>query len=261
MADLLPGAVPLQAASSRASSPAPPALSDQVVVVLLADVLPAWRLWGWWRIARGAQSWRRVPGLRFVKVMGSGFEGGFGLRPSASRQAVFLVFETGADADRFVADSPACQRYRQRAADFCVLTLRAWSARGSWGGEVLTPSIHPPASGSPQPMVALTRASIQPRRAVAFWRLAPAAQASLDQAPGCLLAAGLGEAPLLRQATLSLWTSVAAMDAYARSGAHLAAIRAAHQQGHFSESMFVRFVPVAMQGTWKGRSYGPSTSA
>ena len=69
----------------------------------------------------------------------------------------------------------------------------------------------------------------------------------------CLLAMGLGEAPLLRQATFSLWDSAAAMDAYARTGAHLDAIRAAWKHQFFSESMFVRFVPLQLQGQWKGR--------
>ena len=86
--------------------------------------------------------------------------------------------------------------------------------------------------------------------------MAPAAQASLEAAPGCILAVGLGEAPLLRQATFSIWTSVQAMEAYARSGAHLDAIRAAHRGGFFSESAFVRFVPVAVQGRWKGHTLG-----
>ena len=87
--------------------------------------------------------------------------------------------------------------------------------------------------------------------------MAPPAQASLEAAPGCLLAVGLGEAPLLRQATFSIWDSVQAMEAYARSGAHLDAIRAAHRGGFFSESMFVRFVPVARAGALEGaRRYG-----
>jgi heme-degrading monooxygenase HmoA len=234
----------------------PGAVSDEVVLLLLADIAPAWRAWGWWRIARGAQSWRGVPGLRLAKALGSGFEGGFGLRPSASRQGVFLVFATQADADRFVATSSALKAYRDRAGDFCMITLRAWSARGSWGGKTLSPSLAAPAAGIATPVAALTRASIHAGKAAAFWRLAPAAQAALDSAPGCRLAVGLGEAPLLRQATFSVWASVEAMDAYARSGAHLAAIREAHRAGYFSESMFVRFVPLSMQGRWKGQAYG-----
>jgi spheroidene monooxygenase len=46
------------------------------------------------------------------------------------------------------------------------------------------------------------------------------------------------------------------MDAYARSGAHLQAIRASVAGAHFSESMFVRFIPEGLQGTWKGQFHG-----
>jgi spheroidene monooxygenase len=67
---------------------------------------------------------------------------------------------------------------------------------------------------------------------------------------GCRLAVGLGEAPLLRQATFSLWDSTAAMDAYARSGAHLEAIRHAYRDHYFTESMFVRFAVTARGGRW-----------
>jgi hypothetical protein len=45
------------------------------------------------------------------------------------------------------------------------------------------------------------------------------------------------------------------MNQYARSGAHLRAIQAASQHGHFAESMFARFVPVTAQGVWKGKVF------
>ncbi len=247
-------AVSLPAANAAPDAAAP--LSDEVIVVLLADIAPAWRLWGWWRIMRGGQGFRGVPGLRFAKALGSGFEGGFGLRPSRSRQGAFAVFSSEQAADDFITASPLLAAFRARTTELCVAKLRAWSSRGSWNGQVLQPGAPAPvAAQGDVPVAALTRASIHPGRALAFWRRAPAAQDALARSPGCWLAAGLGEAPLLRQATFSVWESVAAMDAYARSGAHLDAIRAAHREGHFSESMFVRFVPVALQGDWNGAVY------
>ena len=45
-------------------------------------------------------------------------------------------------------------------------------------------------------------------------------------------------------------------EVYARTGAHLAAIEAARKGGHFSESMFARFKPLACHGQWKGRHFG-----
>ena len=101
----------------------------------------------------------------------------------------------------------------------------------------------------------LTRASIKPAKAMAFWRYAPAAQADLDQAPGCEIAMGLGEAPLLRQCTFSLWQDVDCMKRYAHHEAHQQAIEAAYRHEFFSESLFVRMRLLAMQGQWKGNAH------
>jgi heme-degrading monooxygenase HmoA len=226
---------------------------DQVSVLVLADIAPANRLWGWSRIVKGPLSLRSQDQLRFSKVLGSGFDGGFGLRPSASRQGLFAVFGSLGAADDFIAHSDVMRGYRARASECCVLKLRTWSCRGSWDGQTLEPSIAPPDAG---PVAALTRASIAVRKAPAFWRHAPASQVALEAAPGCQLAVGLGEAPFLRQATFTLWDSVAAMDAYARSGPHLEAIKAAAKEQYFTESMFARFVTLSVQGTWKAHHYG-----
>jgi spheroidene monooxygenase len=111
--------------------------------------------------------------------------------------------------------------------------------------------------GKPQsgPFAVLTRASIVPTKAMAFWRYAPAAQADLGQAPGCLLAMGLGEAPLVRQCTFSLWQDTAAMLQYAQRGAHQVASAAAYKHQFFSESLFVRMQVLYMTGVWQGRSF------
>ncbi len=227
--------------------------SDQTIVVVLADIAPVSRLWGWARIVKGPQSLLALDGVRFAKVLGSGYEGGFGLRPSSSRHGLFLVFHTALAARDFLAHSELMQSYRERARELCLLTLRTWSCRGSWDGTALDLATEPPAGG---PIAALTRASIQVRKASAFWNHAPPSQAALAGVPGIQLAVGLGEAPFLRQATFTVWDSVQHMDAYARSGAHLEAIKAAAEHQYFSESMFARFVPVSIEGRWKDRSYG-----
>ena len=54
---------------------------------MLADIDPAYRMWGYARFVIQRFAMRGVAGLVFSKVMGSGFDGGFGLRPSGSRQA------------------------------------------------------------------------------------------------------------------------------------------------------------------------------
>ena len=234
---------------------AAPTVADAETVLLLVDVAPRARAWGLQRYVLGAWPLRGTEGLRLVKVLGSGHDGGFGLRPSGSRQGLLCLFDSRSAADAFLHASPLVDEYRQNAREFFSVRLRAWSCRGSWSGVPVPVVSEPPAPGAPGPMAALTRASIRPRSASAFWKMAPAAQDALERAPGCRLAVGLGEAPLLRQATFTLWDSPDSMDAYARAGAHQAAIQAAYQQDFFSESMFVRYVPTHIEGRWKGRDY------
>ena len=232
---------------------AAPLSPDTVALMVLCDVRPAHRLWGYGRFLFGRYALPSVAGLRFFKVLGAGYESGFGLRPSSSRQGFFGVFDDDASAERFVNDSSLMRGYQDRSREFFAVKLRTFSSRGSWSGQSLPVTAAEPQHG---PIAALTRASIKPALARDFWRQAPLTQRSLQGASGCLFAAGVGEAPLLRQATFTMWDSVAHMDAYARSGAHLDAIKVSKQQQYFSESMFVRFVPHGARGTWLGRSYG-----
>jgi hypothetical protein len=232
---------------------AAPAWSAEVSVLLLVQLRPAALAWGWSRVALGERLLLGVPGLRFARALGSGHEGGFGLRPSFTRQGLFACFDDLAAAEAFLGGERV-QEYHRHARELLTVTLRATSCRGRWDGQVI--GVGAPGTAPGEPVAALTRASIRPAVAAAFWARAPAAQAGLEKAPGCRLAVGLGEAPLLRQATFSLWDDSAAMDAYARAGTHAAAIGDARRLGFFSESMFVRFRPLAVQGVWKGVRHG-----
>jgi spheroidene monooxygenase len=225
----------------------------EVVVLVLADMAPTHTLWGWSRLVLQRLPLRRIPGLRFSKVLGSGHNGGFGLRPSKTRQGLFLAFDDEASARSFIHSSAVMAGYRARSAELLVALLRACSSKGSWSGTQIGVTAATPTDG---PIAALTRASIRPQRAAAFWRIQPGTEQALAKVSGCLLAAGVGEAPLLRQATFTLWESAAAMDAYARSGAHGEAIRTAYQGGFFAETMFVRFAPLLVQGRWQGVDHG-----
>lgn len=221
-------------------------------MLLLADVEPVYWLWGYARFVVQRFAMLHVPGLVFSKVMGSGYDGGFGLRPSGSRQALFCLFSDEVSADAFLTSAIA-NAYAKRSREFCTVKMRAYSCKGTWAGKSIAVTAEAPEFG---PIATLTRASIRPLSAWRFWRMQPASERSLSRASGCMLATGVGEAPFFRQATFSVWSSVHTMNAYARGGAHLAAIRAAYEGAFFSESMFVRFVPSVLRGSWRGQRYG-----
>jgi hypothetical protein len=230
-----------------------------VVVVVVADLLRQHQGWGWLRLVAGAGAYKDVPGLTMAKVMGSGHGGGFSLRPSPTHQGLICTFSHLDFALAFL-DSPAVQAYRNRARECWTGVMAVQSGRGHWDKQAWGAS-SPEALGNsaaPQgPFAVLTRASFLPSKTMAFWRYAPAAQAELKHSPGCLLAMGLGEAPLVRQCTFSLWQDTAAMLAYAHQGAHQLASAAAYKHQFFSESLFVRMQVLRMSGVWQGHNFDP----
>jgi hypothetical protein len=225
-----------------------------VAVFVLMKIARASLLWGYGRFAWNYLDIPRIEGLQFGKHLGSGYEGGFSLRPSVDRQGLFLVFETEQAAQSFVDTSEFLAKYRRHCAEFFTVYLRPYAVKGSWSGFGFAPTQVEPSKD--QPMATLTRASIRFSKARSFWRNAKPAHDAMVNAPGCLLAAGVGEAPLLRQATFTMWQNVAAMHAYARTGAHMAAIKTSYGNQYFSESMFVRFIAQDPQGVYKGVRYG-----
>lgn len=228
-------------------------VAPAVMALMLVRWQPGALGFGLSRLVLGTSGLRRVRGLRFARVLGSGRDGGFGVLPGFDHQGLVGFFDDDAAAMAFVSDSPVAQAYREHAGEQLSAVMRASASRGSWGGVELAAT----ASAQPgRPLAALTRASIRVRHARRFWSQSPATESSLRQSPGCRLAVGLGEAPLLRQATFSLWDDLDAMDGYARQGAHQRAAQGAWREGWFSESMFLRLVPLHLQGRWHGQVFG-----
>ena len=229
-----------------------------VAVIVLIDFAPSALLRAFGRLAFGRWSLAKVPGLTFLKVLGSGRNGGFRPIPSLTHQGVFATFVDDAAAEAFLSGD-LMDRYRKDAEAVFTAKLRAFQSRGTWSGQApfaITAS-RPPTG----PIASLTRASIRPTKAASFWVHAPPSERSLHAMDGCIVAAGLGEAPLFRQATFTIWEDGEAMRRFAHTGAHLEAIQRARHGDFFSEDMFAQFVPYDMSGTWGGRSFGATKVA
>ncbi len=244
---------------------------------MLFDFLPQHRSWAWLKLMQGTSGfYKSISGLLFAKVMGSGEGGGFGLRPSATHQGLIFVFDGLTSASDYLK-SKEFGAYKEKTREFWQGILSVNSCRGSWNkqswqtNDLLIEHNKSQAMSNQQfkemaqPLqenyvASLTRGSIRPAKAVAFWRFAPPAQVDLNKAPGCELAVGLGEAPLLRQCTFSLWTSSQSLIDYAHQGAHLKAIAAAKKHSFFTESMFVRMKVLHMCGNWMGKEFGYNSS-
>jgi hypothetical protein len=193
---------------------------------------------------------RRTPDLRFWKLLGSGH--GFGPQPDFSRYALLTTWPSLEAASRFRDASPIMRRFRRRADETWTLYMRPIRAHGSWSGvnPFIPQDVETDIDG---PLAILTRATIRWRALLRFWSHAHATERALDNAPGLLFAIGIGEAPIVRQATFSLWRDAAAAHAYAyRAIAHAEVIRRTRAEGWYAEELFARFAPISAVGSWNG---------
>jgi len=225
-------------------------MTNQTAVLALINIAAGSGGWGLSRYILGKYPFAGVPGLQFCKVLGSGFNGGFSTKPSLTKQGFFCVFDEPENADAFLKNAAILRAYQDHSNEMFTATLQAYSSRGSWSSFSMQDLAPKPIKG---PIASLTRASIRPTKATQFWSKAKPAEESINQAPGKILTAGLGEAPYLRQATFTIWNDEQSLDRYAQEGAHLAAIKAAYGNDYFSESMFTRFVVNSAQGVWQGK--------
>ena len=212
---------------------------------------PGHTRWGLAQMGLGPRALRSVPGLRFFQLLGSGADG-FGLWPNLRRYALLAVWESAEAAGHFRATHPLWAAYQARAAETWSAVLAPFKAQGRWDG--VNPFDYAIAPPPPNPRVAvLTRASINVLKSASFWRFVRPTSAALAAAEGVRLAVGLGELPLVRQATFSVWESAEAMQRYAyHSPEHREAMLRTRRENWYSEELFARFYVLSSEGSVDG---------
>ncbi|TMR38311.1 spheroidene monooxygenase [Nonomuraea zeae] len=196
---------------------------------------------------------RGAGGLLFWRLLGTGQGRSMSLGADLRRWALFAVWRGEDDLEEFLRASPIAARWRAEAAESWQVRLAPLASRGAWAGRDPLGGLTPRPAGGAGPVAVLTRASIRPGRLIAFYRSVPPVDELLRRQDGCLASIGMGEWPLARQATFSLWRDREAVRAFAYQGAaHQKVIQRVRAHDWYAEELFARFTPYAGEGTWDG---------
>jgi hypothetical protein len=207
-------------------------------------------LFALWSMALFRWPLRRRKHMRFVRLLGSGRSGSFDLRPNWRQWAILHFTDDFRDTPgqgmeknyleqlygRFIAGW--WNRFGVSSATIC---LEVAEGHGSWDGFAPDWSAARPLEPG-EPIAVLTRARIRWRKLRDFWTRVGPVSAEMAHAEGLRYSIGIGEAPVYRQATFSIWKNADAMKAFAyRMQAHRDVVRDTRKHGWYAEEMFVRF--------------------
>jgi heme-degrading monooxygenase HmoA len=192
-----------------------------------------------------------IPGLHFWRLLGTGKGSDTGPSADLRRTALFAVWESEEHLDTFLADSPIVRRW-SRAEEYWQCRLRRVGGHGTWRS---VDPLEGMMAGDPSgPVAIITRADVRLRSWRAFSSAGHPVSHELAAASGLLAVVGIGEAPVGRLGTFSLWESLDAARVFALKGPeHREVVRRTRAEDWYGEELFARFEPYASQGTWAGR--------
>ena len=207
--------------------------------------------WGLARLGLDRAVLPRVPGLRFWRLLGTGRGSDTGPGADLRRTALFAVWDDDAALDAFLVS----RRSRHPGTvESYVVRLRGLGGHGRWNGFDVLGAIDPAPVVPDAPVAVLTRARVHARHWRTFAAASKVVSVELTRAEGLLAVCGIGEAPVGRQATFSLWASAAAARRYAFDTAeHVEVVRRTRDERWYGEELFASFGPSASIGTWGGR--------
>ena len=198
------------------------------------------------RMGRSPILQKKINGLTFFKPLGTGSGNGFSIKPDFSTFGFVAVFKSEELAKEFLR-TDVVKKYTKTTTDYSHVLMHTVKSHGKWSEQ--NPFESSVEYDKTKPLAVITRATIKPKLAYQFWKNVPAVSKSMDKYDELVFSKGIGEFPLLMQATFSLWSSAEAMINYAyKNPKHAEMVKKTRELNWYSEELFARFQPFYQEG-------------
>jgi hypothetical protein len=192
-------------------------------------------------------------GCTFWKLLGSGRNGTFDLHPDWQQWGLLAVWESREDFDKFNENSFVANWWTRFSRERWTILCSPLQSHGKWDGK--EPFGKADIVYNDSPVAILTRATIRFSRLKHFWRNVDSVAGLMTKATGFITSFGIGEMPVYRQATFSVWENLEDMKHFAYgSKEHVEVIRKTREEHWYSEELFARFSIIESFGTINGKN-------
>ena len=183
--------------------------------------------------------------IKFYKLMGSGKNGTFDIKPDLNQWALlFTAEDIDVKAPHFIY--AYLNFFRCDTKEFL---LQAIESHGLWDGKKVFGEFSKQIKNDEQPIAVLTRATIHLNRLKSFWKNVDSVANKMSSAQGFIISYGIGEMPWIKQATFSVWQNKTSMKNFAYSmHEHAEIIRKTRSENWYKEELFVRFHILSVKG-------------
>jgi spheroidene monooxygenase len=164
---------------------------------------------------------------------------------------LLVVWENETLANDFLQSSLFNQYVAHSVENYSVF-LKPISSRGAWSGFSDWQFSDP--NPNSEVIAALTRATLKTKFLFKFWSMVPRVSKEHENFEGLLFTKGVGEIPLMEQATFSVWKNKTCMEKFAMTTFHGEAVMETRRRNGFNEEMFTRLKPYKTTGTWGGKN-------
>jgi len=189
----------------------------------------------------------------FWKLLGSGRNGTFDLQPDWQQWGLLAVWDDREAFDRFYNDSFINSWWNTFTTEKWTIVCEPLQSHGKWDSK--EPFGKPDIKVIDGPVAVLTRATIRLNKLKHFWANVDSVANIMADTPGFITSFGIGEAPVYRQATFSIWKSIEDVKAFAyTSKEHAEVIKKTRNENWYSEELFARFKIVDSLGTINGKN-------
>jgi hypothetical protein len=193
----------------------------------------------------------QAEGLTFYKLLGSGGVDGFSWKPNFGVYGLLCVWEKMEDALQFFGSSPVFIEYVGRSKEYFTTYMQAIKSHGQWSGQN---PFQEQVNSQDGKIAIITRATIRAGKLAYFWLKVRGVSKTLTQYSGRQFSIGIGEWPLIQQATFSIWDSYEKMAEYAyKNPMHKKVIQLTREKNWYKEELFARFRPIKVEGVWEGK--------